>query len=105
MKVFLKEINSEKIYGVTTNINQDTFSFNNIPDGKYVVFVYELDSTGKMLPNGGGFTAAVPCGLTVDCKDHSLIQIEVKNGGYEDSIKISDWYGAILPPVIDESTK
>lgn len=58
-----------------------------------------------MLPNGGGFTAAVPCGLTVNCKDHSLIQIEVKNGESEDSIKISDWYGAILPKVNQESPK
>lgn len=60
--------------------------------GTYVVYAW-LDD-GKM---GGSYSKAVPCGLSVDCTDHSLIPVTVKTGQDAAGIDVCDWYGPPPP--------
>jgi len=102
MNVYLKNNESSSIYKVTIKEDQKTFEFNEIPEGNYVAYAYTIEETvtdvNKNSSKGsGGFTHAVPCGLTVDCNDHKLIEFKVIRGETTDSISICDWYGAIVP--------
>lgn len=56
--------------------------------GTYVAYAWRTD--GAL---GGSYTAAVPCGLTVECTDHSLLPFEVNAGTTVSGIDICDWYG------------
>jgi hypothetical protein len=38
------------------------------------------------------YDKTVPCGLTVDCNDYSLIPVEVKAGGTVSGIVTGDWF-------------
>ena len=102
MNVYLKAVNSNTIYKLASKENQRTFSFKKIPEGSYVAFAYTLEETSVDLNNkkskaSGGFTRFVPCGLSVNCKDHTLIDFIVKKGKTTNAISICDWYGAIVP--------
>jgi hypothetical protein len=55
--------------------------------GQYHVVAYPLDA-----PFGGGYTQAVPCGLSVNCTDHSLIAVTVSAGQETANINPGDWY-------------
>ncbi len=56
--------------------------------GTYVAYAWLAD--GAL---GGSYSAAVPCGLTVDCTDHNLLPFEVSAGSTVTGIDICDWYG------------
>ncbi|NEW80495.1 MAG: hypothetical protein GZ086_13955 [Gelidibacter sp.] len=90
-----------KIYSLDVEENQKPFKFNKIPAGNYIAFAYTVqeDSTDvneKSTITNGGYTHAVPCGLTVECKDHSLLVFKVQNGKTTKNIQICDWLGAIM---------
>jgi hypothetical protein len=102
MNVYLKSAGSDKVYKLVSKENQQAFTFKKITEGNYVAFAYTLEATSLDLNNkksktSGGFTQFVPCGLSVDCKDHTLINFKVNRGKTTDGISICDWYGAILP--------
>lgn len=102
MKVYIKNQDTKKVYSLEAKQNQRAFLFKEIPAGKYVAYAYTLDETmtdghDNSSKAGGGYTQFVPCGLSVDCSDHSLITFHVKNGETADGIEICDWYGAIIP--------
>lgn len=102
MNVYLKSAGSAKVYKLVSKENQQAFTFKKIPEGNYVAFAYTLEATSLDLYNkkskaSGGFTQFVPCGLSVDCKDHTLISFKVSKGKTNDAISICDWYGAIVP--------
>jgi hypothetical protein len=102
MNVYLKNVDNNNIYLANIKEGQKTFKFKKITSGKYVVYAYTKEKVaqelnGKPLKASGGFTKAVPCGLSVECNDHSLIKFEVKKGKTKESISICDWYGAIVP--------
>jgi len=46
---------------------------------------------------GGSYSQAVPCGLSVDCTDHSLIPVTVNAGQDVTGIDVCDWYGPPPP--------
>lgn len=102
MTVYLKDTATAKIYKLTTVENQRDFRFTNIPFGDYVAYAYTIDKTlsdmsGIKRKASAGYTMAVPCGLRVDCKDHTLITIKVNSKNNDDTIRIFDWYGAEVP--------
>jgi hypothetical protein len=41
---------------------------------------------------GAGYTKAVPCGLTVDCTDHSLLSVHVSPRASTTNVDPNDWY-------------
>ncbi|MDP5106759.1 MAG: hypothetical protein NWQ31_11385 [Polaribacter sp.] len=102
MNVYLKNLDNNNIYLADVKEGQKTFKIKKIISGNYVAYAYtkeqiaqELDGTS--LKASGGFTKAVDCGLTVNCNDHRLITFEVKKGKTTNSIRICDWYGALVP--------
>lgn len=58
-----------------------------VPGGVYYIVSYILD--GSL---AGGYTAAVLCGLTAECTDHTLIPVPVGPGLPADAIDPADWY-------------
>lgn len=74
-------------YSVTTAENSSTFQLDGVPAGTYYVVSYLAGGD-----YGGGFSAAVPCGLSVDCADHSLLPVNVLAGQVTDGINPADWY-------------
>ena len=102
MNVYLKASNSKAIYKLVSKENEQAFTFKKIPEGSYVAYAYTVEATmldlnNKKYKGSGGFTKFVPCGLSVDCKDHSLISFKVKKGKTTNAIDICDWYGANVP--------
>jgi hypothetical protein len=59
-----------------------------LPPGTYVAYAWNFEYGG-----GGTYSEAVPCGLSVDCTDHTLIEFMVPPGGVVNDIDICDWYG------------
>lgn len=102
MKVYLKNKETSKIYSMIVKENQSTFKFKKIKEGNYVAYAYTVTQTVTDLNNkstkaSGGYTHAVPCGLTVNCNDHTLINFKVKKYKTTKAINICDWYGAVVP--------
>jgi hypothetical protein len=78
---------------VGTAANQSSYQ-NTVPVGTYHIVAY--NSAGL----AGGYTAAVPCGLTANCTDHSLLDVNVTSNARVTGINISDWYAppGAFPP-------
>lgn len=101
MNVYLKNKESGKIYSLDIKENQKPFKFKKIPEGNYIAFAYTVqevsaDRNNKSEIASGGYTHAVPCGMTVECKDHSLLIFKVENGKTTKNIQICDWLGAMM---------
>lgn len=77
---------------LTLEVPQDTvdYRWDDIPAGHYQLVAYLRNAD----PNAfaGGYSKAVPCGLSVDCNDHSLIVFEVRPGEETSGIDPGDWY-------------
>jgi hypothetical protein len=86
-RVVAFHIGTDDFYFVETAENQSTYQILNISPGTYHVVSYQLD--GEL---SAGYTQAVPCGLSVDCNDHSLIDVIVIAGEEIVNIDPSDWY-------------
>jgi hypothetical protein len=79
---------------VETEAGQSTYSLS-VPGGIYYIVAYTLD--GQL---AGGYTIAVPCGLSVDCSDHTLLPVPTANGMAAGDIDPADWYApaGAFPP-------
>lgn len=102
MNVYAKNLETGAIFQIQTTQKANTFKINQIPEGKYIVYAYSLNEIGEyVLPEKiklyGGYTKAVLCGLTEECTDHELIEIDLKRGQKISNIKISDWFEAQVP--------
>jgi len=78
---------SKKYFMIETAQNQGAFEIEDVEPGTYHVIAYTKD-------NGlsGAYSKAVPCGLSVDCTDHSMIEVVVKSGEVTKGIEVKDWY-------------
>jgi len=72
---------------VDTAQNQGAYQIVGLKPGKYHVVAYVKD--GGL---SGGFTQMVPCGLSVNCTDHTLIDVVVLAGADTPNIDPFDWY-------------
>lgn len=70
---------------IGTAVNQSSYQMT-VPVGQYHVVAY---AEGGL---AGGYTAAVPCGLTVGCTDHSLLTVNVGSNERVNNINLTDWY-------------
>jgi hypothetical protein len=73
-------------YYVITTEGSSTYQLDNLPPGNYYVVAY----VGAGL--AGGYSQAVPCGLSAECGDHSLISVPVAAGQVTNGINPGDWY-------------
>jgi len=87
MEVVAFNQNSGIWYVLTTAEGSDTYQIDNLPAGQYVVVSYLVGDD-----YGGGYTVAVPCGLSVECTDHNLLTVEVLEGQVTSEIDPGDWY-------------
>lgn len=74
-------------YYVITPENNGTYQLDNLPPGNYHVVAYVI--SGGL---SAGYSQAVPCGLSVDCTDHSLISVSVTGGQVTQGVNPQDWY-------------
>ena len=81
---------------VDTQPNQSAYEITNLAPGKYHVVAYAI-SNGL----AGGYTPAVACGLSVNCTDHSLLEVIVLAGEDTANIAPIDWYApeGAFPPM------
>ncbi len=70
--------------------NTTNYQMDGLIPGKYTVVAYLADNSIPGL--SAGFSQAVPCGLSVDCVDHSLIVIEVTADHIATDVNPVDWY-------------
>ncbi len=74
-------------YYVLTAENQGTYQLDDLPPGNYYVVAYVIGGGFA-----GGYSQMVPCGLSAECTDHSLIPVPVTAGQVTTSIDPGDWY-------------
>ena len=77
---------SSNYFFIKTSQNQNSFEIEDVDPGTYYVLAYSESNFA------GGWTKAVPCGLSVDCNDHSLTPVVVKAGVTTSGIELKDWY-------------
>lgn len=97
LEIFAMKKSDYSVYFKTkTYANQQSFTIDDITPGIYVVVAYPLGADGLT----GGYTKAVACGLSVECTDHSLVEVEVVAGQTKSGIEVKDWYvpSNQLPP-------
>ncbi len=90
------QVGSDDWYDVTTVEGQGDYVITGLPVGSYVVVAYLADAATaeESLNASAGYTQAVPCGLSVDCNDHALIEVQVDAGSTVDGVNPQDWYAA-----------
>jgi hypothetical protein len=81
-----------KSYQFVDIVNKDTYQINDLRPGKYWIVAYLVSEKQGNPVLAGGYTKAVLCGLSVDCTDHTLVQVEVKPGETVLNIDPGDWY-------------
>ena len=96
MRVVAFDVSSGKTLHLDTAGNQSTYTFD-LPVGVYHIVAYPI-SSGTF---GGGYTKAVPCGLTVECSDHTLVEVTVTAGTTTPNIDPGDFYApeGSFPPM------
>jgi hypothetical protein len=87
--------NPATFYSVETTTGQSEYSLD-VPAGLYYVVAYLTDGSLS-----AGFTQMVPCGLSIDCTDHSLIPVQVNGASTTYKIDPVDWYAPedTFPPM------
>ena len=109
-RVVAYDVDDVGVYYAIEVYDENTYTLEVSP-GTYYVLAYPIDDGG--MADQGGFSGAysqmVPCGLHVDCEDHSLIPVEVEPGQTVTEIHPADWYlpedlSRYLPsdPTLDE---
>jgi Tol biopolymer transport system component len=95
MTVYFQDITTSEFTQMQVAENQNNYTFE-LEFGEYVAFA-PLQDVGET-PFGGMYSAAVPCGLSVECTDHSLVEFSVMPGETTKGIDICDWYAPELVP-------
>ena len=104
MRVVFFSLTDGRVSYTDTGMNQGTYSID-LPSGSYHVIAYLYSggapAAGSPIEGGaGGYTQAVPCGLSADCTNHSLIPITV-TVGQTIMVNPGDWYApeGTFPPM------
>ena len=106
MRVVVFTLDNAVVAYTDTAMNQGSYSID-LPEGTYHVIAYPYDPTASVVATttdnktfAGGYTAAVPCGLSVDCTDHTLLNVQVAKGQTVHADP-GDWYVApgTFPPM------
>ena len=99
LRVVAFRVNSKEFRSVDVK-DSDRYQIDNLPAGQYYVVSYVLPTAGFPAGLAGGYTQAVPCGLSVNCTDHSLMAVNVESGKVSKGIDPADWYApeGTFPP-------
>lgn len=93
--VFFNVNDPSQWWYLSTAENTSVYQFDGLPAGTYYVVAYVAGGD-----YGGGYTQAVPCGISVNCNDHSLIPVVVTGGQVTVGVDPQDWYApeGTFPP-------
>lgn len=80
-------LDKKKYFKVDTIRNQTKFTINAVDPGSYFVV-----ASAKNFNTVGSYTKAVICGLSIECTDHSMIDVVVSPGKTADGVMVTDWY-------------
>jgi hypothetical protein len=100
LRIAAFELSSGEVSYMDTTPGQNTYTFD-IPVGTYHVVAYSIGGGGFPSGVAGGYTQAVPCGLSVSCTDHSLITVTVTAGATSSGVDPNDYYApdGSFPPM------
>jgi hypothetical protein len=100
LRIAAFEVTSGEVSYMDTAANQSTYTFD-LPVGTYHVVAYSIGGDGFPTGLSGGYTQAVPCGLSVACTDHSLIDVTVTARTTSSGVDPGDWYApdGSFPPM------
>ena len=87
MQVVAFSADSDIWFVSATAYGQASYQIDNLPAGEYFIVAYLFGGDF-----GGGYTAAVACGLSVDCANHSLLPVVVQAGQVTTGANPADWY-------------
>ena len=87
MQVVAFSADSDTWFVSATADGQASYQIDNLPAGEYFIVAYLFGGDF-----GGGYTAAVACGLSVDCANHSLLPVVVQAGQVTTGANPADWY-------------
>ncbi len=79
-----------QFYYLRSADGQASYTFSGIAPGAYHVLAYLPPPAQPSF--AGAYTRAVPCGLTSECSDHSLIEVRVGPDEIVPDINLTDWY-------------
>ena len=88
LTLFFEETNTATIHQLEHTDGTGVYSID-LPQGTYVAYAWR-----EGFELGGAYSAAVPCGLSVNCSDHSLLTFQINAGQTLSDIDICDWYGS-----------
>ena len=97
MKLYFESTTDDRLISYQTQEGQNTYTVE-LEAGTYHAYIWLPED----VLGGGMYSKAVPCGLKVDCTDHSLIPVIVKPKQETSGVDVCDWYappGEVpLPP-------
>jgi hypothetical protein len=97
MTLYFQDLSSGEVISISHTDGTGTYEAE-LPPATYVAYAWRDED----FTVGGSYSQAVPCGLSVECSDHSLISFAVEPAGATAGIDICDWYGipgdVPLPP-------
>jgi len=88
-RVVAFNVYSDQYYYVDTILNQRTYQISNLPVGTYNVVAYVREEGPDF---AGGYSQFVVCGMTTDCTDHRLIDVDVYAGRTVEDVDTIDFY-------------
>jgi hypothetical protein len=97
LTLYFESTTDDRLISYQTHEGQSSYAVELEPGSYYAYAWLPEDILG-----GGMYSEAVPCGLRVDCTDHSLIPVIVKPKQETIGVDICDWYAPLveahLPP-------
>jgi hypothetical protein len=96
LRVYAINTSSGQGYYIETMLNQGSFTMIGLPVATYHVLARPRETTALI----AGYSNAVPCGLGVECTDHTLIPVTVTAGITTSGANVFDWYAppGTFPP-------
>ena len=85
MTIYAREVNAGETVSIHVPVDTARYEIG-VPAGTYIVFAWP--DTGI----GGSYSEFVPCGLSVECTDHTPIPVPVAAGQRVTGIDICDFY-------------
>jgi hypothetical protein len=86
MTLYARNVDTQQTFSIQVPVDTAEYRMEIPVEGTYVVFAWTDSGFG------GSYSQFVPCGLSVECTDHSLIPIPVRPGATVTGIDVCDFY-------------
>ncbi len=89
LRVVAFDVFSQDYYYVDTQRNQAAYEMTGLPPGTYHVVAYVREEGPDL---AGGYSYFVTCGMTQECTNHDLIDVQVSAGQVAEGVNPVDFY-------------